>query len=262
MKNRFTIQGILFLAVLTLASLACQGGVPSLFATATPTYTITPSPVPTSTPQPTATAGTTDTTNISLETQSDGSVLFTDIQAGYSILIPSTWAGIPANADDISPYVEQAAENNPQFSEALNMLQNMDPNILRIIALDTTTEHYENGYAPNFSVLTMEDPISARMTLENIVKLTGSSITSQYQDAKLLNSGIETIDDTFSYGYNEFSLSINAADGVPIQIFQKQVYFSIEEYIVIITLSAPRNNYEPPLLEFDAMMSSTQIIDQ
>jgi hypothetical protein len=164
--SRFRV--LLFLMVLLFVSLACQVGgfVPSFLANATATSTITPSPTSTATPLPTATPS----SDILLEPQADGSELFTDPQAGFSLLIPSTWAAIPANVDDLSPYIDKASEDNPQFDQVLSLLNSMDPNILRIMAMDTNAEHYTRSYVPNFIVISLKDPLSARMSLEKLVQ--------------------------------------------------------------------------------------------
>lgn len=262
MQKRFVFRVHLLLMVLTCASLACQAGglVPSLFATVTPTPTVTPSPTVTPiatatvTPPPTSIPG-----DVSLEVQADGSTFFTDTKAGFSLLITSTWVCIPANVDDLTPYVEQASENNPQFSQAFSMLQNVDPNILRIMAMDTNMDHYKDNYVPNFSVIALKDPLGAKMPLKNTVQMMGDSIKSQFPGIGLLNSGIEQVSSDFSYGYNEWKTPMTTQDGAVVKVFQKQVFFSIQDYFVVMTLSAHSDRYDEVLLDFNTIMETIQM---
>lgn len=264
MQKRAAIQFSLLLLILLFISLACKGGklIPSIFATATPTYTITPSPTATATA--TATQLPTSTPNpsgISLVPQADGSELFIDSQAGFSMQISPAWVAIPANIDDISSYVEQASETNPKFSEALAMLKNIDSDVLKIIVLDSNADHYVNNFTPNFTVLAIRNPLSAKMPLEKMPQLMGSSIKSQLPDAKVTNSGVEKVNDNFSYSYNELRLPVPTQDGKSIITNQKQVYFSIHDYFVVITLSSPPDVYDDVVLEFNEIIETVQFLD-
>ena len=126
--------------------------------------------------------------------------------------------------------------------------------------MDTTAEHSANGYMPNFSVLTMQDPLSAKMPLDKVVQMTGSSITSQYPEARVLNSGVTELSDGLSYGYNELFLPINTLNNSAIKVFQKQVYFAVDTYFVIITMTAPQSTYEDVLTEFNEIMNTIQVL--
>ena len=84
MKQKNNIQTLsLFVAILVLATLACQGGAGlNPFATETPTPTLTFTPRPTDTPTPTATQTATQTpsptplpTGAITEQQSDGTTI-------------------------------------------------------------------------------------------------------------------------------------------------------------------------------------------
>jgi hypothetical protein len=194
--------------------------------------------------------------------QADGSKLFTDPKAGFSLLIPSKWIGIPANVDDITPYIEQASENNPQLSEALSMLQKVDPNVLRIMVLDSNIDHYTDNYVPNFTVIAMEDMLSTKMPLESLAQIIGSSIKSKFPQATILNSGVEQVSSDLSYGYNEFQIPINGQGGTVIKVFQKQAFFSTQNYLIIMTLSAHSSKHDDVLLEFNAIMKTAQILNQ
>jgi hypothetical protein len=76
----------------------------------------------------------------------------------------------------------------------------------------------------------------------------------------LLDSGVEEVSSDFSYGFNELTLSVNTPDGVPVDAYQRQVYFPIEDYLIAITLSAPESSYEEVLLEFNSIMETVQFL--
>jgi hypothetical protein len=257
--KRFALRFSLLLMMLACVSLACQasGSVPSFLAPATPIPSITPQP-PTATSLPTSTPS----LDISLEPQVDGSSLFTDPKTGFSLLIPSTWVGIPANVDDITPYVEQVSENNPQFSEALSMLQKIDPNILRVMVLDSNIDHYTGNYVPNFTVLATKDPRSTKMSLKSWVKLMEISVKSQFPQANMLNSGVEQVSSGFSYGYIELQIPFNGPGGGIIKVYQKQAFFPVQDYLVVMTLSAHPSKHDDVLLEFNEIIKTVQRLDQ
>lgn len=264
MQKRLTFRIELLLIVLVSALLACQAGgmIPSIFATATPTFTVTPSPTATATATYTPSPTPTPIPDMSLESQADGSSLFIDNKAGFSMLIPSTWVTIPANVDDLTPYVERASEDNPQLEKAFSMLQKVDPNILKIMAMDTNMDHYKDSYVPNFTVISMRDPIGSKLPLKNTVEIMGNAIKSQFPGAKLIGSGVEQVDSDFSYGYNEWNISMNTPGAAAVKVFQKQAFFPIQDYFVIMTLSAHASKYDDVLAEFDAIMETIKLLDR
>ena len=128
--------------------------------------------------------------------------------------------------------------------------------------MDSNIDHYTDNYVPNFTVIAMKDSLSTKMPLESLVQIIGSSIKSQFPEANMLNSGVEQVSSDFSYGYNELQIPINGQGGAVIKVFQKQAFFSIQDYLVIMTLSAHSSKHDDVLLEFNAIIKTVQILDQ
>src|SRR5688500_10543816 len=139
MNQKKNIQRlILFIAVLALAALSCQGGAGlNLFATETPTPTLTFTPSPTYTPSPTPTATATETpsptplpTGAITEEQSDGSTLFTDYDNNFQFSIPDAWLVIPLSSDELTEILEGLSEENPQLKEIAATFARLDPDVI------------------------------------------------------------------------------------------------------------------------------------
>src|SRR5512139_1309782 len=107
-QNKHPQKSVIFLTVLVLTILSCQGiGGFNPFATTTPSPTATFTPSPTFTPSQTPTRTQTPSpvplpTGVTTEEQSDGSTLFVDYDNQYQLNIPKTWFLIPLSSDDIT----------------------------------------------------------------------------------------------------------------------------------------------------------------
>jgi hypothetical protein len=247
MQRKIRTSAILFATLmLALSALACQaGGIGNLFATptptptntptVTPTPTITPSPTPTITPSPTLTP-TPMPTGISVEEQPDGSTLFIDYDNKYRLVLGPDWAVIPTSKELLLRAMDRLARDNPNLAEAAEALKDVDPEVIRLIALNKDPKLFIQGSATNINITVIGEPILATMPLAFV---TGALEESLKQNgATVLTEGINEVENSngVEVMYIDIEQSINAG-GVK-TLAQRLLVFQANEKLIVVTITA------------------------
>lgn len=160
MKNKIRLYvTIVFLVVV----FACQLTPPRSVTTSpeTPAQTPSPTPQPTKTLAPTLTFTSTPiSTNVSLETNKDGTSLFTDELGGYSLIIPEKWVAFTFDLQGIETVDQKLGSKNRQLIEIVGEINSLADDGYRLFAFDTKVGHAKSGYLPNLTVQIYTDPES------------------------------------------------------------------------------------------------------
>ncbi len=93
---------------------------------APPTQAVTP--LPTRLPA--------DQNNTLLETLPDGATRFTDLNGGYTLTFPTGWTVIRINQEEFTRLTLNEALNDPALQRFLINLQQRDPNVYRVFAIN------------------------------------------------------------------------------------------------------------------------------
>ena len=173
MKRNQNARSFIFVTVLALTILSCSGlaDLPGLIATATPTPTNTFTPTPTFTPSPTPTetqtpSSTPAPTGVKIQPQSDGSSLFVDYDNQYQLFLPAEWIVIPLSSKDLANILKNLSEKNPNFKDMAAAFKQLDPNVIRVIAINENSKYMVNGFSTNFTLTAIEDKVMSVMPLD------------------------------------------------------------------------------------------------
>jgi hypothetical protein len=269
MKQKNNIRALVFFIALALATLACQGGAGfNFFATETPTPTLTFTPSPTYTPSPTATQTPTATpsptslpTGAITEEQADGSTLFIDYDNHFQFNIPDTWFVIPLSSDDISTMINDLSEKNPQFKDIAAAFAQLDPDVIRVIAVNEDTKYITNGFATNLTVTAVEDKLMASMplnmvtgVLEESMKQAGATIISNEELAIDNVNGVEI-------GFLEFQQTAPTATGATVQAQCKMLIFNSDGKLIMIQLTTPKQFAGEVLPVLDQIVDTVKLLE-
>lgn len=232
----------IFVALLTLTVLSCSGasGIPNFFATETPTPTSTFTPTPTLTPSPTLTPteipSATPTplpTGINVEKQSDGTTLFVDYDNKFKFILPADWVVIPFKKDSLAETMSQLAEENPQLAAAAKSLENMDPEMFRLLAINKNSKFLKNTFASNLNVTAYENELLAAMPLEFI----SGALEQQFenQGAKVLTHDVNVVENSHDVAmeYIEIEQTISGN-----KIEQRVLMFQSNEKLIMFAFTA------------------------
>jgi len=260
-----------FVAILTLTILSCSGasGISRLFGTETPTPTNTYTPSPTFTPSPTATATETQTplptalpVGVKTEEQADGSTLLIDYDNQYQLTIPDGWAAIPLSAEDLADAINKLSEKNPAFKDLAETFKKLDPNIIRVIAVNTDTEYTADGFATNMTITAIQDKILSTMpldfvtgALEEAMKQQGAIVLATENPAKTNANGVEV-------GTFDFEQTTPTAAGANVQVRSKVLVFQSKGKVIMVQLATPRRFGDQLVPALDGVYDSISLLDK
>ena len=271
MKQKRNIRALgIFVMILALTAIACQGVAGfNPFATATPTLNLTYTPSPTSTPSPTATQTATKTpsptplpTGAITEEQSDGSTLFVDYDNQFQFNIPAAWFVIPLSSEDIGSIITSLSEENPQFKDIAAAFAQMDPDVIRVIAVNEDTKYVVNGFSTNLTVTAVEDKLLSAMPLdfvtgavEESLKQSGASIVSNQELATENANGVEI-------GFLEYQQTAPTVTGATIQAHSKILIFHSNGKLIMIQLATPEQFVEEVSPVLDQILDTVELMEQ
>ena len=258
----------LFIAVLVLAMLSCQGvGGFNPFATKTPTPTATFTPSPTLTPSPTASSTPTHTptstplpTGIKTEEQSDGSTLFIDYDNKYQLVLPEEWVVVPISRSAISRTADEMAKENPKLADALEAFKDLDPDIFRGIALYTNEEYLYKGYATNISISAFEDETMSSLPLPFVTGILEESLKAN--GAKILTNGVNELDNAHNVEieYIDMEQSLRFS-GTTLVIHSRILVFQPNGILVMVQLATPKQFSKDVFPIADAVGGTIEILE-
>lgn len=253
-------------ALLALAALSCSGtsGI-GFFATETPTPTITFTPSPTFTP----TATPTDTpipsptllpVGVQMEDQPDGSTLFIDYDNKYQMTLPKDWVVIPLSSDDLSAILSNLSEKNPSFQNIAETFKQLDPNVIRVIAVNADSKYIVSGFSTNLTVTALEDPVMSSMPLDFVTGAIEESL--KQQGSKLLSSSepVATNPNGVDVGVFDFMQIAPTSTGANIEVRSKVVVFQTEGKIIMVQLATPKQFGEELLPMLDEVSNSIKLL--
>lgn len=269
MKNKGIFKLAVFISIVSLASLSCgMSDIGGIFATETPTPTSTFTPTPTFTPSPTPTSTPTSTptatplpTGAKSEEQADGSTLFTDYDNQYQIVIPNGWLVIPLSTGDVADILEMVAEENPELKDTAEAFSQLDPDLIRVIAVNGDPKYISNGFSTNLTVTAIEDKLMSSMPLdfvtgavEESLKQQGATLVSEFQPASTNANGVEI-------GTFEFQQENPTATGARVKAQSKALVFQSNGKLIMIQLTMLQQFAGELMPTLDQILETIKLIE-
>ena len=226
-------------------------------ATPPPTSAVTSAPTsaPTETPTPQASVS-----QSALTKQEDGSTLFADKRAGYEIKLPTGWLAVRINEQEYLDafWLEETA--NTHIQQSLLNVQAEDPNVLRLLAIDTQAAHIQNEFVTDMRFVLDEQKtisLNSDADLQAIAaEISASAAVFRFEvtSVKIVTSASGT-----QFGVIEAKSSFTNTTGAEVSIYQKQVFFNVKVGTQSISLTTVSDLKETLLPAFDAMLETVKI---
>jgi hypothetical protein len=265
LRNKFQ-SFIFFIMIFALTSLACGASNLPFMATETPTPTLTFTPSPTASPTPSSTPTPTSTptstplpTGAITEEQSDGSTLFVDYDNQYQLSIPATWVVIPLGSADIADYLQTLSEENPAFADIAERFAQLDPDMIRVIAMNDDAKYFVNGFSTNITITAVEEKILSSMpidfvtgALEETMKQQGATIIENNEFAFKNDEGVEI-------GTVELEQTTPTATGAKVPVHSKILIFQAAGKIIMVQLTTPKQFSEELLPVLDQIADTIKL---
>jgi len=266
-ENKRSPAGLFALIMIfMLATVSCQGGGFSFFATDTPTPTLTFTPTPTFTPSPTATPTQTPSptpvpTGAEVLDQPDGSMVFIDYDNKFEITLPADWFILPLSAKDIGDIMSEAESENPDLQEAVEAFKQLDPDVIRVIAINKDSKYIYRGFSSNISVTALKDELLSAMP---VVFVTGV-LESQLEQGGATIVPVENLSITNSNGVEvgllEFKQTAPTASGANITAQSKVLIFQAGGALINIQIAVPEQFASELFPVMDAIAESIKVLE-
>ncbi len=221
-----------------------------------PTPTLVPES--TSTPTPTipptaeiAPAGST------LTVQEDGSTLFVDERAGYEVTVPAGWLAVRIDQQEYRDALTVA----PDIQRALAAIQNNDPNVFRLYALDTQDGHVIDGFFTNMEFI-WDEQGAVLLNNEDGLKARAEQLTEAAPGLEVLSTKFITTSNNLLVGLMELKTTAKNASDADIVILQRQAVFNSRIGTVSIRLSTVEGLKETAFPIFDALLETIKVSPQ
>ena len=209
-------------------------------ATAVATETLPPTPKISS-------AGT------SLLSLADGSTEFTDHTAGVQILFSPIWLVFRVGELEYYQAWEKHGAQNLAAMNALSAMQNLDPKVLRVVALDLRPEHMPDEMITALSVIYLAGDLQDLKEREKVRRNQHSPcagyqfISSNYPQT---NNGIQTL-----------VMDESCKASGERTILYRDIYFHVPSGMIHINFETNFDYRDTPLLEFEQVLNSISLLN-
>jgi len=220
----------------------------------------TPTLVPTTIPTPTATiapAAEIIPSGSTLTVQEDGSTLFVDERAGYEITVPAGWLTVRIDQQEYRDASTLVLEVQP----FLLSIQNNDPNIFRLFAIDMQNGFSQDVFFTNTNFIWDEQNISL-LKNDDGLKAGIAQLAEVAPEPEILYVSIPTTLSGVSAIFIESKYTVKNPSNQEIVILQKQVFFSVKTGSVAITVTTVEGLKDAVFAAFDAMLETIKISAQ
>jgi hypothetical protein len=257
--------------VQTEQSVSSPTPMPVSISTSTPESTITSTPTSTETSSLTTPQSTSQTTpqatsqanpsQSTLTKQSDGLMLFADDRAGYSAKLPAGWLAVRVNGQEYQPAFSLGETSNTNIQQSLLSIKGEDPNVFRLLAVDTQAAHIQNDFVSDIRFVLDEKKsisLSTDADLQAIAqKIPASATVFRFEvtSVKIVTSANGT-----KFGVIEAKSSFTNSAGADVGIYQKQVFFKVKTGTQTITFTTISNLKDTLLPIFDAMLETVKVV--
>lgn len=247
MNKKHSLRLIAFIGIVALTVMSCGTfDLGSIFATQTPTPTLTFTPTPTFTPSPTPTLTPTPTrtptptplpTGVGSEKQADGSTLFIDYDNQYQLIIPNNWVAIPLTTEDLAGVLQELSKDNADIKSIAETFSQMDPDIVRLLAVNKDNKYTTNGFATNITIIAIDDRLLSSMpldfvsgSLEESMRQENAKIISSFEPASANPQGVE-------FTQFEFEQTSPTAAGTRVRVRSGTLLFQSGGKLIMIQLA-------------------------
>jgi hypothetical protein len=137
----------------------------------------------------------------------------------------------------------------------------LDPNVIRIMAVNENPEYILNGYSTNLSVIAIEDKIMSSMPLEFVtgaleesLKQGGAQLISNNNPVQANANGVEI-------GVIDFQQTTPTATGSTVQARSKIIFFQTIDKVIMVQLAAPQQFADELWSVLDETSESIELIE-
>ena len=222
-----------------------------------PTATLLPpteTPSPTTTPSPTITPSPTKPTErTTLSEMEDNSTQFFDYQAGLKLTVPEGWLTVRLSEQE---YLDAwlLAVKDLVLQHELESINDLDPDIFRLHALNTQDEYVYEGQGSSIAVLFIDgDTQELKLIAEAELQL------KDFENYELITSEYPERADDLELFTLEEQWQVTSSTDKQVTLYHKRAAFKVSAGTVYIDLYVPSEIKDEVLPEFDTMIEQLSV---
>jgi hypothetical protein len=193
--------------------------------------------------------------------QENGSFLFVDNRAGYEIKLPAGWLVVRINEKEYLDAFGLNEAANTHVQQALLSVQNENPNVLRLFAVDTQPSHIQNEFVSDMRFVFEEGKsisLDSGEDLQTIAEKIPTSATVFRFEVTSVTLVVAA--SGMQFGVIESKSAFENAGGIDVPLYQKQVFFNTRGGLQTITLTTLADLNPILLPAFDSMLEAVNLI--
>ncbi|HAX69913.1 MAG TPA: hypothetical protein PK152_08685 [Anaerolineales bacterium] len=239
---------IMVAETVSAALVLTQQSAPPTADDTSPTPTVPPEPTFTPTPEA-------DASGSALLKNDDGSHTFNDDLGKYQVIMPMQWVPMRVGEQEFFDAQLLPEASNPAIQRSLSTIQEQDPDLFRLFALDMNEEHIDGGFVTNINFVWDK---AEELSLPDDARLQeiAASLPESVEGSQLLNAEVLTTKNDIPYGVITSQIPATTQDGTNIIIRQKLIFFDLPVGSLSITLSTTETWLETVEPSFDALVES------
>ncbi len=187
-------------------------------------------------------------------------MLFADERAGYEIKVPAGWLTVRVNEQEYLLAFSMPETANTHVQQSLLSVQNEDPNVFRLLALDTQAGHIQNEFVTDMRFV-LDEKKNISLNSDADLQAIASKISASAEVFRFEVTSVKVVTSVSGrqFGVIEAKSSFANAAGAEVTIYQKQVFFNVNagtQSIIFTTVTDLKNTLLPV---FDAMLETIKI---
>lgn len=192
----------------------------------------------------------------SLVVRDDQSTLFADYKAGIQLVIPSEWLALRINEDEyLKAFASDVVQQNPDIMEHLTCTRDINPDALRLDAIDLHPGHIRDGILTNLNVIFEEGNVQSLENWEQAERNRYHPLV----DFKFLSAKYPTLPDGRRVLVIEESY---AANGGQQTVYYRGVFFVLTTGTIVLDFYTNLDLKDTTLPEFEQVVNSLSVISQ
>lgn len=218
--------------------------------TATPTF---PPAAQTETPTPQP-----STSGSTLTQQADGTILFTDENAGYEIAVPAGWLAVRLNQQEYYDAWILPEVADPHIQSSLTSIQNQDPTTFRLLVLDIQEGRVKNEIVTNINFIWDQQSVISFDTEDDLQGF-ADELPSVTEGLTISSVEIVIPPSGVPYGVIQTEVGDFNASGAQVTLYQKMALFNLKTGALVLVFTTEIGFTETTLPVFDEMLETLAV---
>ena len=175
--------------------------------------------------------------------------------------MPEKWVTFPLSNKDFATLMEKFAEENPDFAEAAEAMKDLDPSVIRIVALYANPDYIVNGSVPDMVDMAFSDKSLTTMPLDFITAMMEDSLKEQEFNVFPTTSYSESNPNGVETSIIDAERTITNPYGTTVTFHCRYIFFQTDRRLISIQLVTPKKFATDMMAVADGIRASIKFLE-